>query len=674
MPQRAPQRLKQKTMASHLASPRYEALKASGVLPSPRGVALAIVRLSQQEDVSMAELARIIRSDPALVGRLIKAANGIVALTRRPVVSVQEALMVLGLPAVRTMALGFSLLSDYRDGACERFDYEAFWSSSLAAAVAAQVFAQRSRAGAPDELFSLGLLSDVGSLALATIYPAEYARILAEARRYPERRLVDLEQRAFAITHTELSAAMLADWGVPQVLVEPVRLSETPECSAAAPGSRDFLLLKTMLAARTMAALCLAPAADRPALLGELIDTVAAFEMSPDELLAAADRIVAMWRDWVSDLALPAGEPPVFSAPIEAAKQRGGQVCQPAAPGQSRFECESGQSGESSVNDEAVDGPVRALVVAADPALCAQLRAVLEAADCQVFEAADGADGLERALEIQPHILLSDWALPQMDGLALVRALRATRIGRSAYIFLLTELDEEDRVVEAFAAGVDDFVGKPVKPRLLAARLHAGLRVVRLQQELERDREQIRRYANELAVSNRRLQEAALTDTLTGLPNRRYAIDRMQQAWLAATRNDQPLACMIIDVDNFKQINDAHGHDAGDRVLLATAKALRGALRGQDVICRTGGDEFLVICPQSGLTAAIGCAERLRQAVDALEVAHGELRLQVSISVGVAARDASMADLDALIKRADEGAYLAKRRGRNRIAAVQQMG
>lgn len=115
-------------------------------------------------------------------------------------------------------------------------------------------------------------------------------------------------------------------------------------------------------------------------------------------MLAAADRVVAMWHDGVSDLALPAAEPPVFSALIETAEQRGGEAFRVAAPGQSGVECESGQSGESTVNDEAVDGSVRALVVAADPALRAQLRVVLEAADCQVFEAADGAGGLERAI------------------------------------------------------------------------------------------------------------------------------------------------------------------------------------------------------------------------------------------------------------------------------------
>ena len=149
---------------------RYAQLKAAGDLPSPRGVALAIIRLTQSSEVSLAELGRVIKGDPAFVGRLVKAANGLIAENRRAIVSVQEALMVLGLPAVRTLALGFSLLSSYRKGSCQGFDYQRFWSSALLMAIAMQALTQRVRVVAADEAFSLGLLARVGELALATLY------------------------------------------------------------------------------------------------------------------------------------------------------------------------------------------------------------------------------------------------------------------------------------------------------------------------------------------------------------------------------------------------------------------------------------------------------------------------------------------------------------------------
>ena len=110
---------------------KFEKLKATGNLPSPKGVALAILRLTQREDASMAELARIIKTDPAFVGRLIKAANSVNANPGRPVVSVQEALVVLGMPAVRNLSLGFSLLSQLTSGCCMGLEYEMFWGGSL---------------------------------------------------------------------------------------------------------------------------------------------------------------------------------------------------------------------------------------------------------------------------------------------------------------------------------------------------------------------------------------------------------------------------------------------------------------------------------------------------------------------------------------------------------------
>jgi diguanylate cyclase (GGDEF)-like protein len=289
----------------------------------------------------------------------------------------------------------------------------------------------------------------------------------------------------------------------------------------------------------------------------------------------------------------------------------------------------------------------------------------------EVFEAADGKHGFDMAIDLQPQIAIVDWMMPQMDGIDLTKALRQTKGGRGVYILILTSLEEDDRLIEAFEAGVDDYMTKPLKPRVLAARLRAGQRVIQLQREIERDSEEIRRFAAELAVTNRRLQEAALTDSLTGFPNRRYAMERLQQDWAASLRGKRPLSCMVIDLDNFKQINDTYGHDVGDTVLRQTATALKSALRAQDVLCRVGGDEFLVICPDTNLTAAIAAAERICNAAVTVPIMVNTQKLSNSVSIGVAEREAAMPDIDALIKRADQSAYKSKGRGRNCVSAVQ---
>lgn len=651
---------------------KFEQIKASGELPSPRGAALAIIRLTQQADVSMAELAGVIKADPAFVGRLVKAANGLIAHDRRPVASIQEALMVLGVPAVRTMALGFSLLSNYRGGGCQGFDYERYWSFSLLMALGMQLLTQRTRAAAPDETFCLGLLARVGELALATLYADPYAEILKEHRQFPETRMVDLEQRAFAMNHRELTVAMLGDWGLPKIFSEAALYFEQPERAGYPAGSREQVLIQSLMVAQTLAELCLTSELERPRLLPGVLKLAAGLGLDQNAVMALCERLSKEWVEWGALLKLPATSLGSIETLVAVANELA------EVRGESTGGYPIGGSGNPAegAGGGASTGPVRALrilIVDDDGSIRALLRGVFERAGHRVFEASNGRAGLEMALEIEPHLMVVDWVMPEMDGLELTRALRKTKIGRTIYILLLTSLEEDERLIEAFENGVDDFVSKPVRPKVLAARLRAGQRVIRLQQEIEKDREDVRHFASELAVTNRRLQEAALTDSLTGFPNRRYLITRLAQEWAASLRSRRPLSCMVIDVDAFKQINDTHGHDVGDAVLVQAAAALKLALRSQDVIARIGGDEFLVICPETSLEAAIVCGERLRKAVEGVVVTAGDNRIKVSISVGVATRDAAMSDPDALVKRADQGAYAAKQRGRNKVGTVQSL-
>lgn len=175
----------------------------------------------------------------------------------------------------------------------------------------------------------------------------------------------------------------------------------------------------------------------------------------------------------------------------------------------------------------------------------------------------------------------------------------------------------------------------------------------------------------ELSEMNQRLENMAMTDVLTGLPNRRQAMVVLEREWQNASNDGSTLACMMIDADGFKQINDTCGHDAGDEVLRQLARCLSHAVRNDDVVCRLGGDEFLIICTNTPLEGAMRTAEKLRQEVSELHIPAGQGHWHGSISVGVAVRQASHKALEELLKAADEGVYLAKARGRNAVATVQ---
>ena len=173
-----------------------------------------------------------------------------------------------------------------------------------------------------------------------------------------------------------------------------------------------------------------------------------------------------------------------------------------------------------------------------------------------------------------------------------------------------------------------------------------------------------------LTDANQRLEDLANTDTLTGLPNRRYALRSFALEWEAAKRNGTPLACMMIDADGFKLINDTYGHEAGDVVLRALSMRLQHAMRTDDIVCRLGGDEFLIICAGTPPDAALKLAEKIRQEIAALRVPAGAGEWRGSISVGVACRTPGMNRLEDLMQAADQGVYAAKRNGRNCVASA----
>lgn len=174
----------------------------------------------------------------------------------------------------------------------------------------------------------------------------------------------------------------------------------------------------------------------------------------------------------------------------------------------------------------------------------------------------------------------------------------------------------------------------------------------------------------ELLIANMHLEEISLTDALTELPNRRKAMRCLSVLWEESIAQNTPLVCMMIDADHFKQVNDNYGHDAGDKVLIELAKMLKYLLRNDDIICRLGGDEFLVICPNTNFEGGYSVAEFMRQKVSELIVETGGEPWKGSISIGVAARTPDLENYEALIKLSDQGVYKSKQKGKNCVSAV----
>ena len=618
---------------------KIEQLRISGQLPSPKGVALAIMEISQREDATLDEVARVVQTDPALSGRLLRLANAANG-HGRPVASINEAVLRLGMASVRQLAMGFSLVDQYPQGLCAGFDYPGFWSHSLFMAVACQELGRVVRVCTPDELFACGLLAQIGRLALAAVYPADYAALLQESDGGTT--LLERERERLGVDHVEFTAAIMGDCGIPKSLTEPVRFQEAPETSGFVEGSRPYQLAHLFFHGRRMADLGLSPEAERHGSISELMRLGGKIGLNPEALGEVFDRVVEQWHDWAELLRVPASRLPAFGVMAKASVPRSDQASGTACK--------------------------RVLLVEDEPTTRLMAEAMLrEVLGCTVFTAENGKDALALALEVMPQIVITDWLMPVMDGLEFCRALRATDWGQSMYLIMLTGVETEEQIVEAFEAGTDDYLIKPVTIRALNARMRAALHYVKLLESWENDRAQLKQFAAELAISNQRLGNAAMTDVLTGLPNRRAGMEALASDWSASKRSGQPVAALMIDVDLFKSINDQHGHAVGDHVLQEVAKALQAAARKDESVSRIGGEEFLLVCHNTEPRGALLAAERLRKMVKALQISVAGSSIQTSVSIGVAVREAEMEAADDMLRAADKALYAAKHAGRNRV-------
>lgn len=299
----------------------------------------------------------------------------------------------------------------------------------------------------------------------------------------------------------------------------------------------------------------------------------------------------------------------------------------------------------------------RVLLAEDDPVSRLFTQRLLEKAGYEVVVVTNGRQALEALRAQFCPILLTDWEMPELDGLGLVRAVRDGSWPGYVFTVLLTGRDSRESVLAGLEAGADDYLTKPVDQAELLARMKSGRRIADLEQRLR---------AAESAATR-----LSLTDSLTGLPNRRYLDQKLRDELERARRFGHPLSLAIADIDHFKDVNDAHGHAVGDRVLRAFGELLADVVRRQvDWVVRYGGEEFLIVLPETAMEGGMILAEKLRAATECMRVEIGGTAIPLTASFGVATvRPTSENPVDpaALIALADARLYQSKRGGRNRV-------
>jgi two-component system, cell cycle response regulator len=300
-------------------------------------------------------------------------------------------------------------------------------------------------------------------------------------------------------------------------------------------------------------------------------------------------------------------------------------------------------------------GPARILIVEEDAFAAARMSETLALAN-EVTVAGSCAEA-QSLIDCKTELIIASLTTPDGDPLRLVTQCRANELFRQLPILLISTNRDLPRLAKGLDLGASDYLIRPVDRNELLARTNTQIRRKRLQDRLNDN------YQRSLAL--------ALTDELTGLYNRRYLLAHLDELVARVTRDGLEAAVLLFDIDHFKRVNDTYGHAAGDDVLRELAARATNTVRSVDLVARLGGEEFVVVMPETGPAIANAVAERLRQAVanEPFAIRASDDRLPITVSIGVASAAAAGDDRDRLLTRADDALYRAKADGRNRIVS-----
>ncbi|MCE5360419.1 MAG: GGDEF domain-containing protein [Acidithiobacillus sp.] len=612
--------------------------RAGGRLPSPRGVYLEALRLLEQEEVDNRELARVLQSDPATNAKLLQLANASARARSRPVVSVSDAIFILGQVQIKRLVLALALIQSSA-ARVDGFPYRLFWSQSLLTALAVQAVAERLGRVNADEIFVVALLAHIGRLALASLFPESYTALLASCAEKSEQECRQQERNLFEIDQDELSALLLEDWGLPGIFVEVVLHQSYPEGLLGTPqATRSIFLIHLLRLGQAMAGVCLQNNPQWQDDARKLRQEMNYLGLSREAIDEELRRLLAAWPRWRELLQ----EAETVRSAVTGWEENGATV-EPAPPSALQVACIGEGLGDQ---------------IGACAALFAKLGIVPQML-------ARNVDPLQlNSSDWDLLILARDPAQPAVDegilnGLDPILGPYLLLLGRDPL-----SAEEESRL---FRFAVDAYEILPLSAERLQKHLHLAERRREGRRNYAIGQQRMQLLADSLVEKNRNLRQVAWTDPLTELRNRRYAEERLAQEWAICESRNSELGLMLLDLDHFKEINDTEGHEAGDRVLRRVARILEELLREQDIPCRLGGDEFLIICSETGPSGMQALANRICNRLAEPE-AWRELPGPISVSIGIASRQPGMQGPDELIAAADRALFEAKRSGRGRVA------
>jgi diguanylate cyclase (GGDEF)-like protein len=295
--------------------------------------------------------------------------------------------------------------------------------------------------------------------------------------------------------------------------------------------------------------------------------------------------------------------------------------------------------------------------------------AIIAESGHEVIQAHDGEEALSVYFSEKPDLALLDVEMPKLNGFEVAKKIRSTNEDTWVPIIFLTSHKADKHLAEGIDAGGDDYLTKPISDVVLNAKLKAMQRISEMKNKLLD-------LTKELSETNDKLQNSVITDPLTGAKNRLYLDDCTKREWYRGMRSETVLSLLLIDVDNFKTLNDTNGHQAGDKCLIDLVKLFSSHLkRSTDVLCRYGGDEFVVVLPDTSENDSLRIAETIRKEVEDYSNKLGKtMKTPVTISVSIGSASYIPDDIlsyDEFLSYADKALYAAKEAGRNCVVKAE---
>lgn len=602
---------------------KITALKDLDNLPTPKGVGIQIMKLMQNENFNLQDLADLLKLDPVLSAKVIQFANmPIHKKNNKAILDIHEAIKTIGLNVALQIALSFSIIHNISPNNM-RFDYNYYWKSSLFQALTLKKIAQHLKLGKAEEYFICGLLANIGLLSLIETYNAEYDDIFTILSLEDNLEILKKEKELLGLNHKEVSALLFRDWGMPEHFITSLEEEVYPVDGDTLDAHKKIAL---SIQLSFLAGHYYCSTKKRESILASLLGIAKMLGVDNAKIIEFGKEVEKEW--------------------IELAKI---------------YEIDA-HIDEYNKDIWDIDRTFKNINVYSP--IKYQTFFNTDFNFYEIKESVQLTEPLLNAKRVE-LVILDITADTKTEVITALTLIRSSESLKNLYIIGMGKKLEQKEYYEYLNAGLDEYFYDTLTLEEIQLRLKSVKRVIGLQNGIKKEKAHAEKHIRELEIINRKLEKANSIDNLTGLPNRLSFTKRIEEI-VARKDTYKNMAILFIDLDGFKNVNDTYGHDFGDELLLAISERIKKCVGGMPLY-RMGGDEFSIVATNYQSQSQIEKISQLLLEKIAQPYQIDKHSIRISSSIGICTYPENSMDVHSLIKYADIAMFEAKRNGKDQI-------